>query len=489
MEQVNTHNLYEIFKAKDKRFDGKIFVGIKTTGIYCRTVCTARVPKEENCIFFSSQAEAEANGYRPCLICRPELAPENTRLNASKTLATRAIKLLEENIENECAVKEVANTLEISDRHLRRIFKEEYNVTPIQYLQTCKLLLAKQLLTDTNLNMLDVAMASGFGSLRRFNDIFQKQYKITPSYFRQKDRKTKNRNNEITITIGYHPPCRYEEILNFLKKRMISGIEKISNNKYYRTISIKKKDGYVSGYIIIENNAKKNVINLTISDTLLKVLPQVIGKVKKLLDLSSDPYSIYESVKEINNIIPNSFLIGTRVVGSIDDFETCVRAVIGQLVSVKSATTFLKRITEELGTKIETNIEGLEYVFPVPENIYELGDNIQNILGELGITKVKSTAIKELAKSFVEEKIDFNNCSNSKNEIDKLVKIKGIGKWTAEYIAMRTMNDTDILLDTDYAVKKLMKEYDIQKSEVFDKFKPLRSYITFGIWNLLKEEL
>lgn len=380
-EKVN-HLLYEIFKSKDERFDGRVFIGVFSTGIYCRPVCKAKLPKEENCTYYTTPAEAEADGFRPCLICRPELATlSNSKIDSSKSIAARAVKLLEENIVDEGNIEEIADILQVSSRHLRRVFKEEYNVTPIEYLQTSRLLLAKKLLTDTNISILDVAIASGFGSLRRFNDLFKKQYNLAPSHFRKevKHQNTKG-NKDITIKIGYHLPYRYNDILKFLKSRAIYGIDKIEKGKYYRTIRIKKNNEYVTGYIIISNNEKKSAIDLTISDTLLKVLPQVIGKVKNLFDLNCEPHSIYETLKDVNETIPNSFLIGTRIPGSIDDFEICVRAVIGQLVSVKSATTLLQRITEKIGNKANTNIDDIDYLFPTPEDILKIKDNISDVL-------------------------------------------------------------------------------------------------------------
>lgn len=374
MKEKENHSLYEIFKSKDERFDGRFFIGVSSTGIYCRPICKAKLPKEENCTYYTTPAEAEADGFRPCLICRPELAPGNSKIDSSKSLASKATKLLEENIADDGNIEKIVDILQVSSRHLRRVFKEAYNVTPIEYLQTSRLLLAKKLLTDTNISILDVAMASGFGSLRRFNDVFKKQYNLTPSHFRKEiNENSANRNKDITIKVGYHLPYKYNDILNFLKSRAIYGVEK---GKYYRTIRIRKNNEYITGYIIVSNDEKKSEINLTISDTLLKVLPQVIGKVKNLFDLNSEPYSIYETLKDVNKKIPNSFLIGTRIPGSIDDFEICVRAVIGQLISVKSACTMLQRITENIGNKINTNIAGLDYIFPTPEDILNMKEDI-----------------------------------------------------------------------------------------------------------------
>jgi AraC family transcriptional regulator of adaptative response / DNA-3-methyladenine glycosylase II len=222
--------LYAAFAAKDARFDGRFFVGVSSTGIYCRPVCKAKQPKIENCTFYETAAEAEQAGYRPCLLCRPELAPGKAITDASANLACRAARMLEERCGSDEGLDEIAGRLGYTDRHLRRVFMDEYHVTPVRFLQTCRLLLSKNLLTDTNLPVLEVATAAGFGSLRRFNDLFKKRYKLTPIDLRK--RAPKESGDGVTLALGYRPPYRWDAILHFFAGRAIAGVEKVTGDAY-----------------------------------------------------------------------------------------------------------------------------------------------------------------------------------------------------------------------------------------------------------------
>ena len=450
-----THDsLYAAFKAKDTRFDGRFFVGILSTKIYCRPVCRAKQAKKENCIFFSSAAQAEAAGFRPCILCRPELAPGNALIDAHSVIAHKAAIFLEENCGSGQKLSELAKKLGCTDRHLRRVFIEEYQVSPIQYLQTCRLLLAKKLLTDTNLSILNVAMAAGFGSLRRFNDLFQKQYKISPTSLRKKAVKGEKHTTEITVGMGYRPPYQWERLLNFLSVRAIPGVEIVKNKSYMRTVRITdnhKKEVY--GWICVSNHSEKNSIEVTLSDTLLSVLPQVLARVRLLFDLYCNPYEINETLKSMNDISQDIWVAGTRIPGCFEPFETAVRAILGQQISVKAATALSGKIAQNCGKAIVTGIEGLTHTFPTVEDIAGL-DNIEEYFGKLGVMKYRAKCIFELAQMLIHGNIVLNQCVNPEEEIKKLLQIKGIGNWTAKYIAMRTMGWTDAFLETDAGIKK-----------------------------------
>ena len=333
--------------------------------------------------------------------------------------------------------------------------------------------------------MTDVAVSSGFGSVKRFNTLFKEKYKLTPTSFRKESKTQKS--DEIIIKIGYKNPYNFDGILNFLGSRTIEGIEKIENKVYIRTIQISKNKRIYSGVIKVSNDKKKSCLNLSISEELLKVLPEVITKVKNQFDIYAEPNRIYESLKEINNIAKNLFIKGTRIPGGVEDFEICVRAIIGQLVSVKSARTTLRKIVEKFGDKI--NIDGEEmYLFPTADKFLNLDEDITNILGPLGITKTKANAIKGIAQYLLKNNINFNDCLNPNKEINNLMKIKGIGKWTAEYISMRTMKNTNILLDTDYGIKKVFEKYPkLQNKELQETWNPWKTYITIGLWNYLEQ--
>ena len=478
----NPNSLYEAFKAKDARFDGRFFVGVSSTGIYCRPVCRAKQPKPENCRFYLTAAEAEQAGYRPCLLCRPEIAPGASITDAAANLVYRAARMLEKNCGNGISIDELAGRLGYTDRHLRRVFTAEYNVSPVQYLQTCRLLLAKNLLTDTNLSVLDVAMSAGFGSVRRLNDLFRKHYHLSPTALRKKIPEGISQKNEITLALGYRPPYRWEEMLNFLAARAIAGIEIVKNGEYMRTVHLKN----IYGWVKVGHKPGENALSVTISETLLAVLPQILARIKHLFDLHCDPGAVYETLRVMNDVRPGLCNLGTRVPGCFNAFEMAVRAVIGQQITVKAASTLAARIVASYGTSIKTGIEGLTHVFPSPEDILALGENIANHLGVLGVTSARSKTIHELARALTQNEINFDFCSRPEEEMEKLKKIHGIGNWTAQYIAMRAMEWPDAFLETDAGVKKAL--YPAAPGELLkmsEAWRPWRSYAVVNLWNSL----
>ena len=483
----NRNALYAAFKAKDARFDGRFFVGISSTGIYCRPVCRARQPKPENCTFYPTAAEAEQAGYRPCLLCRPELAPGGSITDATANLVYRAARTLEENCGTGQNLEEIADRLGCTDRHLRRVFTAEYHVSPVQYLQTCRLLLVKNLLTDTDLTVLEVAMAAGFGSLRRFNDLFKKQYQLSPTALRKSASGRKKHDSNVTLALGYRPPYRWQEMLDFLAARAITGVEVVENGEYARTAHFTTTEGkHVYGWVRVKHRALKHALAVTASETLLPVLPQVLARVRHLFDLYCAPDEVYETLRVMNDIRPGLCVLGTRVPGCFDAFEMAARAVLGQQITVKAASTLAARIVGAYGTPVQTGIEGLTHVFPSPEDILALEGTIESHLGPLGVIASRSKTIRELAQAFVQEKIGFDLCSQPEEEIKKLMAIHGIGNWTAQYIAMRTMEWPDAFLETDVGVKKALQPHTPKELlKMSEAWRPWRSYATVNLWNAL----
>lgn len=483
--EKNDGYLYEAFKAKDTRFDGRFFVGISSTGIYCRPVCRAKQARQENCTFFSSAAEAEQAGFRPCLLCRPELAPGNSMTDASSDLACKAARLMEENCANGQSLEELAGKLGCTDRHLRRVFMKEFHVTPVQYLQTCRLLLAKNLLTDTNLSVLEIAMASGFGSLRRLNDLFRKNYKLSPTALRNSTAKGKKYAGEITVALGYHPPYRWEEVIDFLSKRAIPGIERVSKGNYMRTVRLADRNKKVCcGWICIGNDPQKNTVTVKLSDSLIPVLPQVLARVRRLFDLYCVPQIVYETLQTMNDIKPGLCTPGVRVPGCFESFEMAVRAVLGQQITVKAAGTLAGKIAKTYGTPIETSMEGLTHTFPEAKDIIALRDNIEACLGVLGVTASRSGSILALAEGLESGEISLDDRADPEQEIKKLMKIKGIGIWTAKYIAMRTMSWPDAFLETDMGIKHALPDHTPgERLALSETWRPWRSYAIMYLWS------
>ena len=480
---------YEAMKSKDSRFDGRFFVGITSTGIYCRPVCHARLPKKENCVFFRTSAEAERAGFRPCLLCRPELAPGSSPMDASSALARRAARLVRDTAGENLALEDIAARLGCSTRHLRRVFMDEWQVSPIAYRETCRLLLAKQLLTDTRLPVLDVAMASGFGSVRRLNEAFQAHYHLTPTRLRKETPEGGRRADLISVSLGYRPPFAWENLLAFFAARAIQGVEQVKDGAYERTVRLQGRDGKtVSGWLRVEQDQGRNALRLTLPDTLAPVFPQVIAKVRALFDTDSDPSLIESRLKGMNREKEGLFLPGVRIPGCFDPFETAVRAIIGQQVTVHVAGVLAGRIAQQLGPVVETGRAGLDHAFPSPEAFVspKEEDQMAARLGGLGVVRTRSRCIIALARAVTEGRIHLSRFADPEAEIVKLKAIPGIGDWTAKYIAMRTMGWTDAFLETDAGIRHALADMsDAGRIAWAEAWRPWRSYATVCLWNSL----
>lgn len=478
---------YAAFKAKDARFDGRFFVGVSSTGIYCRPVCPAKLPKEENCTFYESAAEAEHAGYRPCLMCRPELAPGAAPIDATSALVRKAARLLEENCGNGQNLDSYITRLGYSDRHLRRAFTTEFKVSPVQYLQTCRLLLAKNLLTDTDLSVLDVAMAAGFGSLRRFNDLFKKQYRMPPTALRKQSAIKKGNDGNVTLALGYRPPYQWRQITNFLAQRAIPGVEIVNEAGYTRTVHyVTGEQKNIYGWIRVGHRPEKNALTVTASSDLLPALPHLLARVRNLFDLYCYPDAVYETLSTMNNIRSGLCVAGTRLPGCFEPFELTVRAVLGQQITVKAARTLAGRLAAAYGTPVETGLEGLTHTFPSALEITALSGDISDHLGPLGITRSRALTIMSLAQKISNGELDFSLCVQPEDEMKKLMSVPGIGAWTAHYIAMRAMGWPDAFPHTDHGVKKAlapMSGDEILKTA--EAWRPWRSYATVNLWNSL----
>lgn len=485
--QDQNKSRYAAFAAKDARFDGHFFVGVTSTGIYCRPICRAKLPKMENCTFHTTAAAAEQAGFRPCLLCRPELAPGNAPVDAAATLAHRAARLLDEGFATDQSLADLAGHLGCTDRHLRRAFAAEFDVSPIQYLQTCRLHLVKSLLTDTQLSITEVAMAAGFGSLRRFNDVFQAQYRLAPSALRRQATGSIRRDHGITLALGYRPPYPWQQVLDFLSSRAIPGVEAVQEDSYCRTVRLATATHPVlTGWIRARHEPERNVLAVTVSDGLLPALPRVLSRIRHLFDLRCNPEAVYEGLRSMNEIRPGLCVLGTRLPGCFDPFEMAVRAVLGQQITVKGARTLAQRLVAAYGLPLDTGIPGLTHAFPSPGAILALEGSIGDHLGPLGITGARARTILALADAFESGTVDCAPGAQPEEEVRKLLALPGIGPWTAQYIAMRGMGWPDAFPHTDYGVKKALAPRSPEEIlALAEAWLPWRGYATINLWNAL----
>jgi AraC family transcriptional regulator, regulatory protein of adaptative response / DNA-3-methyladenine glycosylase II len=288
---LDADSCYHAVKSHDARFDGRFFTGVTSTWIYCRPVCTARVPKRENCRFFPSAAAAEGAGFRPCLRCRPELAPGNASVDATQRLAQAAASLIEDGIASGNGLAHVAAQLKVSERHLRRVFEAQFGVAPIAFAQTQRLLLAKRLLSDTTMPATDIAFASGFQSLRRFNALFQERYRLSPSALRKRAPRGAQQDT-FTFELAYRPPLDWPHLTGFLATRSIASVESVEGQAYRRTLGILDAGAQHTGWIEVRRHPSTAVVSVRVAATLGKVLPQVLARVKRVFDLSCQPHEI-----------------------------------------------------------------------------------------------------------------------------------------------------------------------------------------------------
>lgn len=480
---------YAALKAKDARFDGRFFVGVASTGIYCRPICRAKTPMAKNCSYFETAAAAEGAGFRPCLLCRPEAAPGSAPVDVAASLAQRAAQLLNTHCSSELSLPELAARLGCTDRHLRRVFTAAFQVTPVQYLQTCRLLLAKNLLSETRLSVLEVAMAAGFGSLRRFNTLFQARYRMAPTALRRQISQTDAdwARDTLAVSLGYRPPYAWSAMLAFLAARAIPGVEQVQDDAYMRTVRVQRDDGQIAwGWVHVSHQPQRHALRVRLSSSLLSVVAQVLAKVRHLFDVDAQPLQIDQALRGMGRVLPGLPVLGLRLPGAFDAFELLVRAVLGQQITVKAARTLAHRMVQALGTPVVTEIQGLSHAFPSAERLLALPGPVADHLGPLGITGARARTIQALAQSLARGHVLADPCADPHAEVQRLMAIPGIGAWTASYVAMRALAWPDAFLPTDVGVKKALAPRTPRDiAALAEAWRPWRSYATINLWQAL----
>src|SRR5262245_30763467 len=343
--------LYNALTARDSRFDGVFFVGVTSTGVYCRPICPVKAPKAANCRFFDTPQQAEVAGFRPCLRCRPELAPGNAPVDDAQRIAQLIVQRLEEeHVEEQAGLEAIADQFELSSRQIRRIVQKQLGVPPIQLLLTRRLLLAKQLLTETVWPMTEVAYASGFSSLRRFNDAFGRRYGMPPTRLRKKatDAVTPIGESETsTLMLSYRPPYDWNGVLAFLAARALRGVEHVTDSSYARTVQIGRARGWIR---VTQSKKKRHALLVEFTHSLMPVLPALLGRVRALFDLDARPDVIAKRLRRDARLAPSLRANpGLRVPGAFNGFELGLRAILGQQVTVKAATIIAGRFVAAFG--------------------------------------------------------------------------------------------------------------------------------------------
>ena len=483
--------------ARDARFDGRLFVGVTSTGVYCRPVCRVRTPQRENCRFFDTRAQAEAAAFRPCMKCRPEIAPGLSQMDSSSSLASAAAQRIDHAVHHgePVALPGLAARLGVTDRHLRRIFQAAHGVAPRDYLATQRLLLAKQLLTDTQQPVSQVALASGFDSLRRFNAAFAERYRLNPTQLRR-ERSAPAGAAGITVGPGtqlrmaYRPPYDVHGVLGHFQRRVVPGTEAVEGLALRRTLAWPHQGQMLLGWLQLRFVPERCEVQLNTSDSLAPALGGLLQRVRHALDLDADP----ALVDPVMALLPFPARPGLRLPGAFDGFEAAVRVVLGQQVTVAAARTLVARVVQRFGMPLQTPFAELMRVFPGAATIAAADPEV---LGRLGIVRQRVRALQALATEVAAGRLQLDRRAPLLPTLAALNALPGIGDWTAQVIAMRALAWPDAWPASDVGLLNALAAHlpgpaqtrvrEARRiTELAEAWRPWRAYAVMRLWHFIE---
>ncbi len=447
---------YRAGKARDARFDGLFFTAVKTTRIFCRPVCPARTPLRRNVEFYSSAAAALTAGYRPCLRCRPEVSPDQPVWAGTSATVNRALRLIEEGALDNGSTEDLAERLGLTDRHLRRLFLEHVGVAPVAVAQTRRILFAKRLITETSLPFSEVAFAAGFASLRRFNEALQTTYRRNPRELRRVALSDAPAESPLELKLHYRPPYDWTAFLAFVRPRAVPGLEQVDDSAYRRSgMEIRQA---VTGHCVIAR----------IEPASAKSLRHIADRVRFFFDLRANTREIAAHLAKsplLKNMVKQH--PGLRVPGCWDGFELAIRAMLGQQVTVKGATTLAGRLVAHFG--------------PPKADVLAEAD-----LAAIGLPKARAESIRGFARAVSDGRIRFDAAATSEEMIGRMCELPGVGPWTANYIAMRALADPDAFPASDLGLLKAAGVTSPRRlDEMAEAWRPWRSYAAMHLWESL----
>ncbi|QLF94022.1 DNA-3-methyladenine glycosylase 2 family protein [Pseudomonas sp. ABC1] len=465
--------------ARDPRFDGVFYTAVLSTGIYCRPVCPARPPKPENVQYYPSAAAAAAAGFRPCLRCRPELAPQAQQALFEHNLQ-RGLALINDGFLQEQSITDLAHRLGLSSRQLQRLFVERLGATPSQVHATQRLLMAKQLLSETSLSITDVAMAAGFNSLRRFNAAFLAGCAMPPSALRRQQERTTG--NGLTLRLGYRPPLDFPAMLAFLRRRAIPGVERIGEDSYERVTGSPEQPGHLR----VSADPQRPELRLHLENVPALMIPDLVRRVRRIFDLDADLRLVHASLASEPLLAKGiARRPGLRVPGGWDGFEVAVRAVLGQQVSVAAATTLARRLVERFGIVLPGMPEGLDRHFPSPADLVEAE------LEQIGLPRTRASTLRNLARACLEGRLDFSAGQSLETFVQRCIALPGIGPWTAHYMALRALGQPDAYPAGDLILRQMLGEdctlSERQSEARSQAWRPWRAYAVLHLWHLAND--
>jgi AraC family transcriptional regulator of adaptative response / DNA-3-methyladenine glycosylase II len=466
--ELNSQTCERARLSRDPRFDGRFFIGVTSTGIYCRPICPAPSPKERNVLYFPSAAAAGEAGFRPCLRCRPEASPGTPAWVGSSTTVSRALRLIDEDGLSDTSLEGLAERLGIGSRQLRRLFLKHLGATPVAVVQTRRLHFAKTLIDQTDLPFTQAALASGFGSVRRFNASFRTLYGRTPTELRLlAHRSGVSHAEHYRFQLSFRSPLDWGALLGFLAPRAIPGVEVVDAATYRRTISLHGKRGTIEVRL-------GRMLELSIDFPDVRALIAIVERVRRLFDLRADPSEIHARLRR--DPLLAAFRPGLRVPGAWDGFELAVRAILGQQVSVKGATTLAGRLVHAFGEPVDCG-NGLTHIFPTPERLAAAD------YSSIGLPVARAEAIRQLALAVARGELVFSGVADPAAFIERFKKLPGIGEWTAQYVAMRALGEPDAFPAADLG---LLHASGIgnprQLEQRAESWRPWRAYAAMHLW-------
>lgn len=477
---------YRAIASKDARFDGRFFTGVVTTGIYCRPVCPARVPARRNVRFFPSAAAAQAAGFRPCLRCRPESSPGTPAWSGTSSTVARALRYIEAGALDEGNVDQLAVRLGVGERHLRRLFVEHLGAAPLAVARTRRLQLAKKLLDETSLPMVDVAYDAGFSSVRRFNAAVRDAYGRTPSELRRSgvDGDAGAGEPHVMLRLAYRPPFDWARVGRYLAARAIPGVESFAGGTYARAVRF----GDAEGAITVRQRPGRPELLLRVPNVLARHLAAIVARTRCVFDLGAEP-------REITSHLARDPVVkrmmkrreDVRVPGAWDPFETTVRAILGQQVSVAGATTIAGRLVRALGTPLHVPVGTLTHTFPPPSAVRDAP------LEKLGMPSARAETIRGLARELDRGVPLLEPGAGLDDAVARLTRLPGIGPWTAHYVAMRVFGEPDAFPAGDLGIRKAFAvrgtlPAERELNERAEAWRPWRAYVAMLAWTMEENE-
>jgi AraC family transcriptional regulator of adaptative response / DNA-3-methyladenine glycosylase II len=470
---------YRALRSRDARFDGRFYTGVRTTGVFCRPVCPARTPRPESCAYFPSAAAALAAGYRPCLRCRPELAPGAAGWRGTANTVSRAVALIAGGAwGDEDDVEALAERVGVGGRHLRRLFERHVGAPPVAVAQAQRVLFAKRLLGETTLPMAEVALASGFGSVRRFNAVVRRTFGRPPRALRRAAGGSPP-GGGVALRLGFTRPYHWPSMLAFLAVRAIPGVEEVRDGAYRRAFSV---DG-ATGRIAVGPAPDGRHLVAAIEASHVAALPAVVARVRHLLDVDADAAAIDAHLARDPLLAPRvAARPGLRVPGAWEPFELAVRAILGQQVSVAAARTLAGRIAAALGEPVAGGDPACARVFPGPERLVDAR------LEPLGLTRARAAAVAALARAAAADPSLLRPAGDLGATVERLVELPGVGRWTAHVIAMRAFREPDAFPDSDLGLLRALERRGVRPTPAAlalraERWRPWRAYAALHLWN------